>query len=339
MPNDHLAQRLEIFVRELALPGGRMVGTPGHENAGEWVLAQLGALNLDPYLQNGLELPYERDGQCFVNFAGVIPGRNRRLPPLLIGAHYDSVIPHPCADDNAAAVAIALCAAARLAKQERERDIVIAIFDAEEPPYFQTAAMGSVRFCEDQTDERGFHAALILDLVGHDVTLPQLGRLTPARVRNLLFVQGAESHPGLAEVVGGFAPPKGLGLIATLNSYMPDMSDHFAFRRRGVPYLFFSCGQWPHYHQPSDTPEKLNYRKMAWITEALTKIADEIAVADLSGEVPSNDYTAEMEATTVRRALGRWLHFMGVKSMASRADLNDFAQGFLSASISDFSEH
>ena len=28
--------------------------------------------------------------------------------------------------------------------------------------------MGSVRFCAEQADERGVHAALIMDLVGHD---------------------------------------------------------------------------------------------------------------------------------------------------------------------------
>jgi len=326
MPKNTLPLRLETLVRELALPDGRMVGSLGHETAADWVLAQLGALDLDPYRGDGLELPYRRGGQSFANFAGVIPGLNRRLPPLLIGAHYDSVIPYPCADDNAAAVAVVLCAAARLAKQERERDIVVAIFDAEEPPYFQSEAMGSVRFCADQTDERGFHAALILDLVGHDLTLPKMGRLTPPRVRNLLFVQGAESHPGLAKAVGEFVPPRSLGLIATLNEYLPDMSDHYAFRQHGVPYLFFSCGQWEHYHQPSDTPEKLNYRKMGRITESLVTLAEKIAIAVLTVPVPEHDFTAAMEAATIKRALGPWLRVFGTKSMSTRADVKDFAE-------------
>ena len=40
---------------------------------------------------------------------GVVKGRSRSpLAPVLVGAHYDSVIAAPCADDNAAAVAIAL---------------------------------------------------------------------------------------------------------------------------------------------------------------------------------------------------------------------------------------
>jgi Zn-dependent M28 family amino/carboxypeptidase len=52
-----------------------------------------------------------REKGSFCNLAGVIPGSNPHLAPLLVGAHYDSVIAAPCADDNAAAVAIAFSAA------------------------------------------------------------------------------------------------------------------------------------------------------------------------------------------------------------------------------------
>ena len=91
---------------------------------------------------------------------------------MLIGAHYDSVIAAPCADDNAAAVAIALRAATVLRSRPIERDVIIAIFDAEEPPYFLGESMGSVRFYEDQLLDKGIHAAIIMDMVGHDVVIP-----------------------------------------------------------------------------------------------------------------------------------------------------------------------
>ena len=93
-----------------------MVGSEGRELAADWVQARLGELEADPYDGQNFCLPYKSNGEAFSNFAAVIAGRDRKLAPVLIGAHYDSVIPHPCADDNAAAVAIALCAAARLAK-------------------------------------------------------------------------------------------------------------------------------------------------------------------------------------------------------------------------------
>ena len=61
---------------------------------------------------------------------------------------------------------------------------------------------------------------------------------------------------------------------------MGDMSDHHIFRTLGLPYLFFSCGRWEHYHQRSDTPEKLAYGKMAAIATLLTEIARLCAAQD-----------------------------------------------------------
>jgi hypothetical protein len=114
----------------------------------------------------------------------VIAGTDRRLPPLIIGAHYDSVIAAPSADDNAAAVAIALSSATALGATPRARDIVIALFDAEEPPYILGPDMGSVRFCASQTDAPAVHAALVLDLVGHGFTLPGRWRMNSACARS-----------------------------------------------------------------------------------------------------------------------------------------------------------
>ena len=41
-----------------------------------------------------------------------------------------------------------------------------------EPPHFHNTSMGSARFYENQMDERGVHAAIIMDLVGHNLSLP-----------------------------------------------------------------------------------------------------------------------------------------------------------------------
>ena len=128
-----------------------------------------------------------------------------------------------------------------------------------------TGTMGSERFYAEQMDDRGVHFALIYDLVGHDVSVPAemvpgvgglLAKVPGLRgkdiaiphLRHLLFMTGAESHPRLPGLVDGAEMPKKLKLklMATLNEYVGDMSDHGVFRRNGVPYLFFSCGRWAH---------------------------------------------------------------------------------------------
>jgi hypothetical protein len=241
---------------------------------------------------------------------------------VLIGAHYDSIIAAPSADDNAAAVAIALSAATELKRSARARDIVIALFDAEEPPYFLGQDMGSIRFCEDQADPRGFHGAIIMDLVGHDFALPLPG------LANLLVATGIESSGALPELVDACPRPAQLPLVLVRNDVVGDMSDHHAFRVRDVPYLLLSCGRWEHYHQETDTPDRLAWGKMAMIRDYLVSLAGALADAELA--VPGVDTTAK-EIRYLEAALGPVLPMvlgtLQMSALKTRADLQRLAMG------------
>jgi hypothetical protein len=323
-----LSAALRADVEALATPAGRKVGTPGHEAARHYLQERLTALGLKPYRDDQFALPYQAGRLQFHNVIGVVPGRDPRRPPLLIGAHYDSVIAAPCADDNAAAVAIALSVAEELLRQPPERDVVIALFDAEEPGFFLGPDMGSVRFFEERRDERGFHAALIMDLVGHDVPLP-LPALEPVlpHFGALLFVIGAESHPALADVVRGCHRDPELPIAAAQNRLVGDLSDHHIFRLNGVPYLFLSCGRWPHYHQPTDTPDRLNYAKMARIRPYLLCLARKLAALDLPPAAEAD--TTGLEVALLKEALGPGLAALlgavGLTRLETRQDLDALA--------------
>jgi Peptidase family M28 len=315
---------LRADVEALARPEGRMVGSPGHARARAYLERRLGELGLAPYRGDGFALSYRNvpAGEEFHNLVGVIPGTDRRLPPLVIGAHYDSIIAAPSADDNAAAVAIALSAAAVLGDSARARDIVIALFDAEEPPYFLGPDMGSTRFCESQADARGFHGALVMDLVGHDFALPLPG------LANLLVVVGIESSGALPRLVDACPRPGALPLVVVQNDVVGDMSDHHAFRLRGVPYLFLSCGRWIHYHRETDTPDRLAWGKMGLIRDYVISLAG--AMADGALAVLPVDTTA-MEIRYLEAALGpvlaAVLMHLGISTLKTRADLQRLAFG------------
>ncbi|MEX2502684.1 MAG: M28 family peptidase, partial [Trueperaceae bacterium] len=180
-----------------------------------------------------------------------------------------------------------------------ERDVLIALFDAEEPPYYLTPVMGSIRFYERQATGP-VHAALILDLVGHEVPIPGLEDVT--------FVTGMESDPGLEEVmreavIRGLPPSDGVRWVTALNRYVGDVSDHHVFRRERVPYLFLSCGRWEHYHRASDTPERLAYGKMSAIADGLERMTRSVAERPLHGPWEGYD-TAPTDLATMRAALG-----------------------------------
>ena len=107
MNMDALKGQLEKDVRAICFPEGRRAGSRGSRKAREYLLGRMHGLGLVPYGGNkDMNLPYRTsDGMTFHNLIGVLKGRNSALAPVLIGAHYDSPVDAPCADDNAAAVA------------------------------------------------------------------------------------------------------------------------------------------------------------------------------------------------------------------------------------------
>ncbi|HRI89362.1 MAG TPA: M28 family peptidase [Candidatus Hydrogenedentes bacterium] len=265
-----MIDQLREDVTKLALPHGRLIGTPGHAAARSYIVRRIHELALEPYAHGTYEFPYAAGEIKLINVLARLPGVRRSLPPVLVAAHYDTYGTIPGADDNASAIAIALAMVEPLRKKELHRDVIFAFFDAEEPPHFLKPSMGSIHYYEHQRDEP-IHAAIVLDLVGHDVPIPGLA--------DLLFVLGMESDEGMQTVIDHAMPENGLRIVAVPNAFIGDMSDHHVFRTHQRPYLFFSCGHWEHHHLHSDTPEKLNYPKMAhiasYMVDVITKVAEE----------------------------------------------------------------
>lgn len=356
-----LVTQLEEDTEAICYDDGRMVGTPGHERARLHLRQRLADIGCQPYIGESFELSYRFKHTQFWNLAGRIPGSNPALAPLLIGAHYDSVIPHPCADDNAAAVAIALQAGRMLAGlRTLERDVIIAIFDTEEPPYFRNGGMGSQRFYEDHVlGQREIHAAIIMDLVGHDISVPAgllshvpgiggLADLFPGLAQkdmavpglsSILWVTGSESHKDLAGVLESIGQPRDLKIVPTLNEYVGDLSDHGIFRQHGVPYYFLSCGRWAHYHSPTDTPDRLNYHKMAAITHYVVQLVENLSARSLPGRKGYEQTcdTIELESAFLRRSLGMLyapaMRWAGVKDVTTRDRMSQFVDKLLSTGI------
>lgn len=238
------------------------------------------------------------------------PGHSRTASPVLIAAHYDTCGIQPGADDNAAAVAISLECARRLLERPAACDVVLAWFDAEEPPHFLGPSMGSTYFYHHQRVE-DVRCALVMDLVGHTVPIPERGEL--------VFVTGAETDPALPGVLAR-CPADRLRIVPVRNAYVGDMSDHHVFRVERRPYLFLSCAQWEHYHRPTDTPFVLDYPKMAAIADYVEELVRALAEVELAGPFESRD-TLDLELAGARRHLGGLAALLNNR-LATRADLD-----------------
>jgi hypothetical protein len=312
-----LIRSLQGDVAALATNAGRMVGTPGHEAAVSYLLGRMAELGLEDY-GGSFTHAYRVGKTHFTNLVGQLLGSDQNLPPVLLGAHYDTCGALPGADDNAAAVAILLAVAERLAWRGLERPLLFAFFDAEEPPFFLGPAMGSTYFYHHHRTEE-IHGALILDLVGHDVPVPGL--------EDLLFLTGMESDPKLPDVLNRCTSAQGIRTVASLNRYVGDMSDHHVFRINRRPYLFLTCGRWAHYHGASDTPEKLNYQKMAAVTEYLAELSVAVAETPLEGPFEGYDSTAA-ELHSMRNAIGPFARTLGI-ALATRQDIERAVAHFM----------
>ena len=344
LPHKLLVERLTNHSLALALPLGRRVGQPGHDVARDYLLTEIKRIGLEPFHGESFELCYElphpntRKLQTFTNLVGVIPGRDRTLPPILLGAHYDSVIDAPCVDDNATSVAHNLVLAGHYALQPLERDLIIAFFDAEEPPFFLGKTMGSRRFCEDYCQDIDFAAVIVTDLVGHDATASDLGLPSAVTVvlphlKKLVAVMGAESDGTFPEIVESAAKEAShLRVLSTLHGYVGPMSDHAAFADTGQPFLFLSCGQGRHYHTPQDTMEWINFDKLAHITRFIADLIERIdATPADAGHSPVDPFDTEIRM--LRKALGpvavAALRAYGIKLPESRKELDEFVTGLV----------
>ena len=310
--------QLRIDVEKLASPGSRKVGSSGHQVALDYLKDRMTQIGLEPYSGHSFELPYRVESTHYTNLAGIWPGTYRSLKPILLIAHYDTCGDQPGADDNAAAISIWLNVVESLKDLNLHRDILVLFPDAEEPPRFLSEHMGSINFYTSQLQDP-IHAGLVLDLVGHDVSVEGM--------EEMLFIFGAESHPDMADVLLDTQLPEGLKNIATLNRYVGDLSDHHILRENGEAYLFFTCGRWEHYHQQSDTPEHLNYTKMARISQYLVTLIQQVDSKDIKQK--GSDYDpVEMELYLLKRSVGPYLQQQGI-AMNTRDDIQKFVLNWI----------
>ncbi len=218
---------------------------------------------------------------------GVAPGGRY----WLVGAHYDSVATSPGADDNASAVAVLLELAGRFA--ESRIPICFAAFTLEEPPVHMTLRQGSRVFVRALgRDRHRVRGAVILEMVGY--TAPRqrypllLGWLGyPQRGDFIGIIADMRSRRFARRILEAFRSNPDLPaewLVVPFRGWLlPDvrLSDHAPFWDAGIPAVMVTDTAFyrnPHYHQPSDTIDTLDFGFMARLVESLSIALTELGI-------------------------------------------------------------
>jgi Zn-dependent M28 family amino/carboxypeptidase len=281
-----ITKNLQSHVRVLATDiGSRSIAED--ENLGkaqEYVHGQFAAMGIEVRVQD-----YEALGVATANLLASIPGTDPSSS-LLLGAHYDTVMGTPGADDNASAIAVMLEIArlSNIEARDKPGNILFAAFSTEEPPSFSTHHMGSRVFVRS-LGEWGIHieGALILEMVGYyrdaagsqAIPLPLKWMGFPD-TGNFIAVVGNGKSRSLVKGVTSAIEDSGCGLpvesLAVPGSgiLLPviRLSDNASFWDAGIPAVMITDTSFfrnPHYHRRTDRPETLDYEKMSQLVVGL----------------------------------------------------------------------
>ncbi len=213
-------------------------------------------------------------------------------PRIVVGAHYDAAGPYPGADDNASGVAGLLELARLLSEDPPASDVELVSFPLEEPPFFMTPWMGSAVHARSLKEaEVEVRAMIALEMIGYFSDEPHsqrfpLGLLKPfyPSTGNFIAVVGKWGQGKLVrEVREGMRAATPLGVESiTAPRILPGvtLSDHRSYWKQGYPAVMLTDTAFfrnANYHTPHDTPDTLDYHRMAQVVDGVRGAVDSLA--------------------------------------------------------------
>lgn len=272
---------------------GREAGTRGGRIAGDYIVANLRSLGIEPVgdsyyhpfeachlerQKKGARWQVDPDSIAAIkrinayqrlelnNILGKIEGKNPD-EIVIVGAHYDHLGIDPMlegdriyngADDNASGVSAVLqIARAFLATGERpERTVIFAFWDGEEK-----GLLGSRAFVQAFPDLKKIKGYLNFDMIGRNND--------ESRPDHVVYFY-TESHPAFGEWLRGDIRKYALRLEPDYRPWDNPVggSDNGSFAKKGIPIIWYHTDGHSDYHQPSDHAERINWDKVVEITKA-----------------------------------------------------------------------
>lgn len=222
-----------------------------------------------------------RERQAGQNVVAYLPASGPvdsvEAPWIVIGAHYDHLGRgdrgtslasrdeaggiHYGADDNASGTAAVMVAAELLSGQALRRNVLLALWSAEE-----IGLVGSNAFVAAPP--------VPIDQIAAYVNFDMVGRMRD----NRLIAQATGTSPVWPRLLERANVLAGFDMVVQADPYQP--TDVATFNTASVASLSFSTGAHADYHKPSDTAEKINYEDLDRIAELAAAIVRGVANAD-----------------------------------------------------------
>jgi len=255
--------------------------------------ANLDALNeAASYIQKELEKAgfkteeqkYIADGNEYKNILCSYGPKD--APRIILGAHYDVCEDQPGADDNASGVAGLLEVARLLGSQKPilSYRVDLVAFTLEEPPYFRTEQMGSAVHANYIVQNKiPVKAMICLEMIGYftdephsqDYPVGVLKTIYPTK-GDFIAVVGRMGENDLAKDIKKRMMESSTIGIESINAPKQmvgiDFSDHQNYWKHDLPAVMITNTSFyrnKNYHQVTDTPETLDYKRMAEVVKGI----------------------------------------------------------------------
>ncbi|MBF2079869.1 MAG: M28 family peptidase [Synechococcales cyanobacterium T60_A2020_003] len=263
-------------VSQVARERDPFLATAGHFFVKEYVrshLSQYGTVEVH-------EFSRQTKGQIHENLILKLPGQSNTKAPILIGAHYDAVPGSPGADDNATGVAALLELAHWFSQQPARHPVHLVAFDLEE-----FGLMGSTAYATMLRSHRQpLRLMLSLEMLGYCSDRPNSQRYPPGlkylypTTGNFIGLIGNWSTlldlRHLKRAIKSVGVPCEWLPAGQRGKLIPDTrrSDHAPFWDQGYRAVMVTDTanlRNPHYHQPSDRLETINFEFLTGVCQGL----------------------------------------------------------------------
>lgn len=226
--------------------------------------------------------PFTVAGKSFRNVIGRFNARHGNK--IIVGAHYDACGDTPGADDNASGVAALIELAVLLGHRAPTGEVELVAYCLEEPPFFKTELMGSAVHARSiAIDKANIRGVIVLEMVGffrdewgsQSYPIPLLHMIYPSRANFIGVIGRWDQGDWVKQVKTGM---KGRTDLPVYSIRAPravpgiDYSDHLNYWPYGIKALMVTDTAFYRnlaYHSLDDTPDRLDYSRMAQVVVAV----------------------------------------------------------------------
>jgi hypothetical protein len=239
--------------------GPRIPGSKGHQQVQDWLVRELRVAGWSVERQVA-----EIDGFPTKN---ILAYRERQMPYILLGAHYDTRIwadhdpdqslreePVPGANDGASGVAV-LLELARTLPEDLPTPVRLVFFDAEDNGGIGEWdwILGSRAFVRDLRESP--EAVIIVDMVGD---------------ADLELYYERNSNPSIRAAIWDMAAAIGYGDVFLPEERYSMLDDHTPFLDAGIPAVDIIDFDYPYWHTTQDTADKVRADSLKAVGDTLT---------------------------------------------------------------------